>query len=47
MKHLPMPASLQKNIQYQYFESGHMVYLHPDALKKLHTAVAKFISDSH
>ncbi|MBS1495368.1 MAG: peptidase S10 [Bacteroidetes bacterium] len=47
MKHLPMPASLQKNIQYQYFESGHMVYLLPDALKKLHATVAKFINDSH
>ena len=47
MKHLPMPASLQKNIQYQYFESGHMVYLHPEALKKLHATVAKFINDTH
>ena len=47
MKHLPMPASLQKNIQYKYFESGHMVYLHPEALKSLHDAVAKFINDTH
>lgn len=47
MKHLPMPTSLQKNIQYQYFESGHMVYLHADALKQLHETVAKFINDSH
>lgn len=47
MKHLPMPASLQKNIQYQYYECGHMVYLLPDALKQLHTTVAKFISNSH
>ncbi len=47
MKHLPMPASLQKNIQYQYFESGHMVYLHPESLKQLHTTVAKFIGDTH
>ncbi|MCZ2458264.1 MAG: hypothetical protein LC128_01440 [Chitinophagales bacterium] len=47
MKHLPMPASLQKNIQYKYFESGHMVYLHPEALKSLHDTVAKFINDTH
>ncbi|MBS1640017.1 MAG: peptidase S10 [Bacteroidetes bacterium] len=47
MKHLPMPASLQKNISYQYFESGHMIYLHPESLKLLHNTVAKFINDTH
>ncbi len=47
MKHLPMPASLQKNIQYEYYESGHMVYLHPESLKQLHSTVAKFIGDTH
>jgi carboxypeptidase C (cathepsin A) len=47
MKHLPMPASLQKNIEYHYYESGHMVYLHPEALKLLHDRVAKFINDTH
>lgn len=47
MKHLPMPASLQKNIEYQYFESGHMVYLHPEALQKLHEVVSKFIDKTH
>lgn len=47
MKHLPMPSNLQKNISYQYFESGHMVYLHPEALKSLHATVVKFINDTH
>ncbi len=47
MKHLPMPAALQKNIQYQYFESGHMVYLNPDALKSLHETAVKFINETH
>lgn len=47
MKHLPMPASLQKNIEYHYYESGHMVYLHPESLKLLHDRVAKFINDTH
>lgn len=47
MKHLPMPANLQKNISYQYFESGHMVYLHPEALKSLHETVVKFIDGTH
>lgn len=44
MHHLPMPVALQKNIQYAFYQSGHMVYLHPDALKQLHDRVAAFIA---
>jgi carboxypeptidase C (cathepsin A) len=47
MQHLPMPASLQKNIQFNYYYSGHMVYLHPESLKQLHDNVAKFITSSY
>lgn len=47
MHHLPMPAALQKNIEYQFYKSGHMVYLHPESLKLLHDNVAKFIGDTH
>ena len=47
MHHLPMPASLQKNIEYDHYFSGHMVYLHPESLKKLHDNVARFIISSH
>ncbi|MCO6498203.1 MAG: hypothetical protein J5I50_11145 [Chitinophagaceae bacterium] len=47
MKHLPMPNELQKNIQYEYYESGHMIYLHPEALKKHHDTVAKFIKSTY
>src|SRR5665213_3010430 len=47
MQHLPMPVFLQKNIEYDLYYSGHMVYLHPESLKKLHDNVAKFINESH
>ncbi len=47
MQHLPMPASLQKNIEYDLYYSGHMVYLHPESLKKLHDNVARFINETH
>ncbi len=43
MHQLPIPPSLQKNISYAFFKSGHMVYLNPVAHKGLHDAVAKFI----
>lgn len=41
--HLPIPASLQSNIEYRYYQSGHMVYVHLPALKQLHDNVAAFI----
>ena len=47
MQHLPMPVSLQKNIEYDRYLSGHMVYLHPESLKLLHDNVAKFINTTH
>ena len=43
MHHLPIPPNLQGNIEYRYYQSGHMVYLHPPALKQLHDNVAAFI----
>lgn len=46
MKHLPMPASLQKNIEYKFFPTGHMVYVNEDALHGLHDRTAAFIHES-
>ena len=42
-KHLQIPASLQKNIQYHFFQTGHMVYVTTEALKELHQQTADFI----
>ncbi len=43
MKHLPMPVSLQKNIDYKFFPTGHMVYVNPEARAALHQRTAEFI----
>jgi carboxypeptidase C (cathepsin A) len=43
MHHLPIPASLQKNIEYKFYDSGHMVYAKDSSLKLLHDNVAGFI----
>jgi carboxypeptidase C (cathepsin A) len=43
MQHLPIPANLQKNIEFKFYESGHMVYAHEGSLKGLHSNVAAFI----
>jgi carboxypeptidase C (cathepsin A) len=43
MRHLPMPRNLQSNIEYHYYQSGHMVYAHEESLKNLHDNVTAFI----
>jgi carboxypeptidase C (cathepsin A) len=43
MQHLPIPPSVQKNIEFAYFQSGHMVYANENSLKQLHATVAGFI----
>jgi carboxypeptidase C (cathepsin A) len=43
-KHLPIPQSLAKNIEYSWYESGHMVYVRDESLKQLHDRVAAFIT---
>jgi len=42
-KHLPIPSSLAKNIEYAWYESGHMVYVRDECVKQLHDRVAAFI----
>jgi len=45
-KHLPIPASLAKNITYAWYESGHMVYVRDECVKQLHDRVAAFIKSA-
>ena len=43
MHHMPIPPALQGNIEYHYYQSGHMVYVHPPTLVELHDNVVDFI----
>ena len=45
-KHLPIPQALAKNIEYDWYESGHMVYVRNESLKQLHDRVAAFITQT-
>jgi carboxypeptidase C (cathepsin A) len=42
-KHLPIPQSLTKNIEYDWYEAGHMVYVRDECRQQLHDRVAAFI----
>jgi carboxypeptidase C (cathepsin A) len=43
LHHLPVPPDILRNIEYHYYQSGHMVYVHPPTLVELHDNVADFI----
>jgi carboxypeptidase C (cathepsin A) len=43
MHHLDIPQKLQSNIEYHYYQSGHMVYANEASLKQIHDKVAAFI----
>jgi carboxypeptidase C (cathepsin A) len=43
MQHLPIPDKLQANIEYRFYESGHMVYAQEASLRALHDNAADFI----
>jgi carboxypeptidase C (cathepsin A) len=45
-KHLPIPESLTKNIEFDWYESGHMVYVRDESLQQLHYRVAAFIRNT-
>jgi carboxypeptidase C (cathepsin A) len=42
-KHLPISPELASNIQFSWYESGHMVYVRDESLEQLHERVAAFI----
>ncbi len=43
MQHLRIPASLQGNISFAFYPTGHMVYVSEDGLRALHQNAANFI----
>ena len=45
-RHLPVPQKLAGNVEYHFYESGHMVYLHQQSLQKLSQNVSAFIKET-
>jgi len=45
-EHLPIPASLTKNIEYNWYEAGHMAYVRDECRKQLHDRAAAFIKSA-
>jgi carboxypeptidase C (cathepsin A) len=45
LNHLNVAPPLQKNITYGFYESGHMVYLHPEALAQFHADLERWYAE--
>lgn len=46
ISHMQLEPSLQKNVRFGYYPSGHMIYLNVDALKQLKSDLAQFYSNA-
>ena len=44
--HLGLDEDLRKNITMEYYDAGHMMYIHMPSLKQMKTDLAKFIKDA-
>ena len=42
LNHLHLAPALRRNITFGFYESGHMVYLHPDALARFHADLERW-----
>lgn len=43
LNHMDLPDNLRANITAQYYEAGHMMYIHPDSMEKFSRTLAEFI----
>jgi carboxypeptidase C (cathepsin A) len=43
---MPLPDSLRSNVMIQYYDAGHMMYVHPPSLDKFRKDLASFIDAS-
>jgi carboxypeptidase C (cathepsin A) len=43
LDHLELPQKLRDNISVKRYEAGHMMYIHPDSMKKFSRDLAEFI----
>ena len=46
LKHMMLPAELQKNLQFHYYPAGHMVYLNPEALHQMRLDMQRYYAEA-
>jgi carboxypeptidase C (cathepsin A) len=43
LRHLPVPPTIAANVEYHYYETGHMIFAHLPSLAVMHDSIAEFI----
>ena len=43
LRHLPVPPNIAANVEYHYYETGHMIFAHLPSLAVMHDNIAEFI----
>lgn len=46
LRHLPVPPELQRNIDFHYYEAGHMIFAHPPSFATLRQNIGRFIEQT-
>lgn len=46
LRHLPVGPELQRNIDFHYYEAGHMIFAHPASFEALRANVGRFIAET-
>jgi carboxypeptidase C (cathepsin A) len=46
LNHLYLAPAIQRNITYGFYDSGHMVYLHPEALGRFHDDLERWYAEA-
>jgi carboxypeptidase C (cathepsin A) len=46
VRHLDVSEDARKRIRFEYYEAGHMMYLHPPSMEKYREDLAEFIRDT-
>jgi carboxypeptidase C (cathepsin A) len=44
---MPLPDSLRSNVAIEYYEAGHMMYVHPPSLLEFRKDLSEFVAASH
>ncbi|HNP36563.1 MAG TPA: hypothetical protein PKK10_11995 [Woeseiaceae bacterium] len=44
LDHMYLPEALKQNIELEYYEAGHMMYVHPPSMSKFRADLARFVS---
>lgn len=46
LRHLPVGPELQRNVEFNYYQAGHMIFEHPPSFETLRANIGRFIAET-